>query len=57
MATQQLQDVLDRLRGLDPDEIRSRLLEIEAEEKALRIIMRTARAARSVPPKKKEVSP
>lgn len=44
--TQELKDVLDRLRGLDPEEIRSRLLEIEDEEKALRILLRTTRAAR-----------
>jgi hypothetical protein len=43
--TTQLQEVLDRLRGLNPDEIRSRLLEIENEEKALRVLLRTAKAA------------
>jgi ribosomal protein L12E/L44/L45/RPP1/RPP2 len=46
----QLQEVFDRLRGLNPDEIRSRLLEIEVEEKALRVLLRTAKAAQSAAP-------
>ena len=45
--TTQLQEVLDRLRGLNPEEIRARLLEMESEEKALRILLRSAKAARA----------
>jgi hypothetical protein len=52
--TTQLQDVLDRLRGLNPDEIRSRLLEIEVEEKALRVLMRTAKAVQATPRNQEE---
>lgn len=44
----QLQNVLDKLRDLDPETIRDRLLEIETEEKALRIILRTSKAAQSL---------
>ncbi len=47
--TVELQELLARLRDLKPEAIRSRLLEIEAEEKALRIILRTAKAAQTAP--------
>jgi len=43
----QLQNVLGQLRDLDPNTIRTRLLEIEAEEKALRVLLRTSKAAQS----------
>jgi hypothetical protein len=48
------QEMIDRLQDLNPDEIRSRLIEIEAEEKGLRVLLRTARAARAMPVKPKK---
>jgi len=52
--TTQLQEVLDRLRGLNPAEIRSRLLEMEVEEKALRVLLRTAKAVQATPRQTRE---
>jgi hypothetical protein len=52
--TTQLQETLDRLRELNPAEIRSRLLEIEVEEKALRILLRSAKAVQASPRKQEE---
>jgi len=38
----QLQNVLKSVRDLTPETIRARLLEMEAEEKALRVLLRAS---------------
>jgi hypothetical protein len=40
VGTKELQNILTTVRDLPPDTIRARLLEIEAEEKALRVLLR-----------------
>jgi hypothetical protein len=43
----QLQNAIGQLRDIKPEDIRARLLEIEAEEKSLRILLRTVQSARA----------
>jgi ribosomal protein L29 len=49
-----VKDIADRLRDLDPDEIRARLLELEAESKALRLVLRAANARKPRPVRRPE---